>query len=152
MSDHPDVIALPPLVFLTFILIGAGLHYIWPIAILPSSGAKLLGRVIISLSLAGGAWTSRQFRRWNTSFRSDRPTTRLIQTGPFHYTRNPLYLAATTLHVGIAVRVNSLWILAMLVPTLVVITKGVIEREERYLERKFGAEYLRYKRSVRRWL
>lgn len=152
LPDHPDVIALPPLVYLAFLLAGAALHFVWPIAILPSSAARLLGRVIISLSLAGGIWTSRQFRRWNTSFRSDRPTTRLIQTGPFQYSRNPLYLAASALHLGIAVRVNSLWILAMLLPTLVVITKGVIEREEKYLERKFGLEYLTYKQSVRRWL
>lgn len=124
----------------------------WPIPVLPSPVAKWLGRAIISLSLAGGVWTARQFRRSNTSFRTDRPTTSIIQTGPFRYTRNPFYLAASALYLGIALRVNSFWVFAMLLPTLVVMTKGVIEREERYLERKFGSEYLRYKQSVRRWL
>ncbi len=151
LADRANVIALPPLIYLTFILIGVGLHFIWPIPILPSSAARWLGRAVISLSLAGGVLTAREFRRWKTSFRSDRPTTSIIQTGPFRYTRNPFYLAASALHAGIALRVNSFWVLAMLVPTLVVVTKGVIEREEEYLERKFGSEYLRYKQSVRRW-
>jgi len=75
----------------------------------------------------------------------------LIQSGPFGYTRNPFYLAASACYLGIALYVNSFWLLAMLLPTLAVITKGVIEREERYLERKFGSEYFRYKQSVRRW-
>lgn len=150
--DHPDVIALPPLIYLVSILIGVGLHFVWPMSILPSSLAKWLGRVVISLSVFGAIRTSREFRRWNTSFRSDRPTTTLIQTGPFRYTRNPFYLAACTLHLGIALRINSFWLLATLLLTFVVVTKGVIEREERYLERKFGSEYFRYKQSVRRWL
>lgn len=152
LPDHPDVIALPPLIFLAFILIGAGLHYVWPIPILSSSAAKWLGRVVISLSIAVAMLTLREFRRWKTSFRTDRSTTRLIQTGPFGYTRNPFYLAASAGHLGIALYVNSFWLIVVLLPTLVVITKGVIEREERYLRRKFGSEYLKYKQSVRRWL
>lgn len=150
--DHPNVIALPPLIFLTFILIGAGLHYVWPISILSGSTAKWLGRAIISLSIAVAMLTLREFRRWKTSFRTDRSAIRLIQTGPFGYTRNPFYLAASGGHLGIALYVNSIWLLVVLLPTLVVITKGVIEREERYLERKFGSAYLTYKQSVRRWL
>jgi len=132
LPDHPNVIALPPLIYLISILIGVGLHILWPIPILSRSAAKWLGR-------------------WNTSFRTDRSTTSLIQSGPFGYTRNPFYLAASACYLGIALYVNSFWLLVMLLPTLVVITKGVIEREERYLERKFGSEYLKYKQSVRRW-
>jgi protein-S-isoprenylcysteine O-methyltransferase Ste14 len=152
LPDHPNVIALPPLIYLAFIVIGASLHYVWPIPILSRSAAKWLGRAAISLSIAVAMLTLREFRRWNTSFRTDRSTTSLIQSGPFGYTRNPFYLAASACYLGIALYVNSFWLLAMLLPTLVVITKGVIEREERYLERKFGSEYLRYKQSVRRWL
>lgn len=152
LPDHSNVIALPPLIFLTFILIGAGLHYAWPIPILSSPATKWVGRAAISLSIAIAVWTLREFRRWNTSFRTDRSTTSLIQSGPFGYTRNPFYLAASASHLGIALYINSFWVLAMLLPTLVVVTKGVIEREERYLERKFGSEYSRYKLSVRRWL
>ncbi len=152
LPDHPNVIALPPLIYLVSILIGVGLHILWPIPILSRSAAKWLGRAFISLSIAIAMLTLREFRRWNTSFRTDRSTTSLIQSGPFGYTRNPFYLAASACYLGIALYVNSFWLLAMLLPTLVVITKGVIEREERYLERKFGSEYLRYKQSVRRWL
>jgi protein-S-isoprenylcysteine O-methyltransferase Ste14 len=152
LPDHPNVIALPPLIYLAFIVIGAGLHYVWPIPILSGPAGKWLGRAFISLSIAIAMLTLREFRRWNTSFRTDRSPTSLIRSGPFGYTRNPFYLAASACYLGIALYVNSFWLLAMLLPALVVITKGVIEREERYLERKFGSEYLRYKQSVRRWL
>ena len=56
------------------------------------------------------------------------------------------------LYLGIAIAADSVWVLAGLIPTLVVMHYGVILREEQYLEDKFGEEYLRYRRSVRRWL
>ena len=72
--------------------------------------------------------------------------------GPYWFTRNPLYLAATLIYAGIAVRFNALWAALLLPLVLGVVQRGVIEREERYLERKFGEEYIRYKAQVRRWI
>ena len=63
-----------------------------------------------------------------------------------------MYISLALLYLGIAAWVNSLWILLLLVPVLVVVDQGVIKREERYLEKKFGDEYLRYKSQVRRWI
>jgi len=87
-----------------------------------------------------------------TNVRPDRPALTVVRSGPFARSRNPLYLALFLLLAGIGVAAASPGILAMSVPLLVVLRLGVIAREERYLEAKFGEEYLAYKRAVRRWL
>ena len=76
----------------------------------------------------------------------------LVDSGPFAYTRNPLYLSMTLAYAGIATWRRAPVALALLPALLVVVQRGVIEREERYLEKKFGERYLAYKSRVRRWL
>ena len=76
----------------------------------------------------------------------------MVTQGPFQYTRNPAYLSMTIIYTGISSLVNALWAILLLPVALLVIQRGVIEREERYLERKFGEEYIRYKAQVRRWI
>ena len=84
--------------------------------------------------------------------RTDRPVPRLTTEGPFRYTRNPGYLCLAMIYAGIAVLRNSLWAILLLPLMVLVIQREVIGREERYLERTFGEEYLDYKRRVRRWV
>ena len=86
-----------------------------------------------------------------TNVRPDQPTLAIVTDGPFRFTRNPLYLATTGLYVAIALVVYSL-ALVLLAPMLVVLDWGVIRREERYLEAKFGEPYRVYRARVRRWL
>jgi protein-S-isoprenylcysteine O-methyltransferase Ste14 len=81
-----------------------------------------------------------------------KPSSGIVTEGPFRYTRNPAYLSMTTIYAGIAALARASWAFLLLPVALGVIRRGVIEREERYLERKFGEEYLRYKASVRRWI
>ena len=150
--DRPNVPVFPPVVYLTAILLGVGLQLVWPIALSPWAGTKLLVLVLAVLSGGCAVWAVTEFRQWETSFRVDRATTNLVQTGPFRYSRNPGYLALSGLHMGIAIYFNIFWILATLVPALFVMSRAVIAREEEYLERKFGTQYTTYKRSVRRWL
>ncbi len=80
------------------------------------------------------------------------PTTAIVRTGPYRFGRNPIYLAFSLLHLGIAIWVNSLWLIATLIAAVALMALVVIPREERYLEGRFGAEYRDYKASVRRWL
>ncbi len=150
--DRPNVPVLPPVVYLTAILLGVALQLVWPMALSPWAGTKWLGLALAVLSGGCVVWAVTEFRRWETSFRVDRATTNLVQTGPFRYSRNPGYLALSGLHMGIAIYFNTFWILATLVPALFVMSRAVIAREEEYLERKFGAQYTTYKGSVRRWL
>jgi protein-S-isoprenylcysteine O-methyltransferase Ste14 len=81
-----------------------------------------------------------------------KPVERIATEGPFRYTRNPGYLAMAMIYTGIASLANALWAVLLLPVALLVIQRGVIEREERYLEGKFGEEYLSYKEQVRRWI
>lgn len=90
-------------------------------------------------------------RQAGTDVRPDKPTSSLIVEGPYRFSRNPIYLGFTLFYSGITALANSLPSDLLLPFVLVVMRRGVIEREEHYLERIFGEEYLRYKASVRRW-
>ena len=94
----------------------------------------------------------RAFRRANTPVDPGRATTAIVTTGPYRLSRNPGYLAMALAYAGIAVLTDTLWAFVTLLPTLILIDRGVIKREERYLELKFGEDYLRYKARTRRWL
>jgi protein-S-isoprenylcysteine O-methyltransferase Ste14 len=76
----------------------------------------------------------------------------IVHTGPYRFSRNPIYLAFSVFQLGIAIWVNSVWLLATLVGAVALIHCVLKRREEQYLELKFGAQYLDYKASVRRWL
>jgi protein-S-isoprenylcysteine O-methyltransferase Ste14 len=93
-----------------------------------------------------------QFRRAGTDVQTHTPTAAIVDTGVFALSRNPIYVGAHIGTVGVAIALDSLWILAMLVPFYLVIRYGVVAREEAYLERTFGDAYLIYKVRVRRWL
>jgi len=93
-----------------------------------------------------------EMRRAGTHVDPRQQVTALVTQGPFRLTRNPLYLSLTLLYAGIALMVNSLWAILLLPGALIMIRYGVINREERYLERTFGEQYLSYKAKVRRWV
>ena len=151
-NDHPGVIALPPLIYLAFLLTGLALDYLWPVAVLPDRVQYTAGFAIMALGGVIVAFTLPQYRKARTNFSPFKPTTAVIVGGPHQFSRNPAYLSLSLLYTGIGIAGDNLWMLGLLVPTLVVMHYGVISREEQYLESKFGEEYLRYKASVRRWL
>jgi protein-S-isoprenylcysteine O-methyltransferase Ste14 len=91
-------------------------------------------------------------RKTDVPIRTDKPVPRLTTEGPFRYSRNPSYLALAMIYAGIAFLLNSLWAILFLPLVVVVMQREVIGREERYLERTFGEEYLTYKGKVRRWV
>ena len=72
----------------------------------------------------------------------------LVTNGPFRFSGNPHYLSVTIIHLGISISVNTLWLIVLLMGFLLVITYGVIKREERYLERKLSEDYIFYKARV----
>jgi len=151
-GDTPGLIARPPVIYLGSILVGLALHWLRPFAVVPAAWAAPLGAPLILAAAVVFLLSVRAFRKAGTPIQSVRPTTRLVQTGPYWLSRNPIYLAFTSLHLGVGFWVNSVWLLGTLLLTLVLMSYGVIAREERYLERKFGDEYVRYKTAVRRWL
>lgn len=150
--DHAGVIAPPPLIYAAGLGVGFLLHKWLPLKLLPRNLPSWLGGLLVGLSFIPGGAAARMFRRANTHLDPFHPTTAIVTRGPYKYTRNPIYLSFTLLYVAIATAVNSLTMLLPLPIVLLVMQRGVIEREEAYLERKFGDTYLRYKTSVRRWI
>lgn len=150
-ADTAHVLILPPLLYGAACGLGILLHLLWPIAILPSTLARGVGGLCILGACTLASMACRVLWRVHTPVDPLRPTTTLVTTGPFRYSRNPLYLALTTFYVGVACLANALGLLLLVVPALVVLRYGVIAREEAYLARKFGAAYQQYTMQTRRW-
>lgn len=145
-------IVRPPLVYLSSIVAGAVLDVVWPLRFLPPALALPVGSSLVVIAVALFSYSVRQLRAAGTPVPGNRPTTVIVRTGPYSFSRNPIYLAFSLLHLGIATWVNSLWLIATLIAAVALMALVVIPREERYLEGRFGAEYLDYTASVRRWL
>jgi protein-S-isoprenylcysteine O-methyltransferase Ste14 len=116
------------------------------------AGWRLLGWPLVGGGMTLAAWFARTMRRADTTMHINMPVSRVVQDGPFRFTRNPDYLSLTMLYVGIAVLRNALWAILLLPLVVYVIQREVVEREVGYLERTFGEEYLNYKARVRRWV
>jgi len=153
LPDNPGVIAPPPLIFAGSLLIGLLLHKRFPARFLPRGGTRVLtGGLLVTIAALLVRQAFGEMQRAHTSPNPHEPVTTIVVDGPYRFTRNPIYLAFTLFYAGIAVIANSLWTMLLLPLVLLIMRQGVIEREERYLERKFGDTYLRYKESVRRWI
>ncbi len=149
--DHAQVITPPPVIYLGAILLGWLINMILPMTISSSTWLKWIGVILILIATIIIAFSRREFIKANTSIRPDRSTTTLIRTGPYKISRNPLYISLSLFHVAISIVLNNFWVLFMAIPAIVMIVLGVITKEEKYLEKKFGQQYLDYKSSVRRW-
>jgi protein-S-isoprenylcysteine O-methyltransferase Ste14 len=150
--DSAGVIGPPPLIYLGALGIGLGLDAVIGTGSLPSAVAIPVGTAAILAGVGLLASFREAFRRAQTPIDPWAPTKTIVTDGPFRLTRNPAYLGMALTYAGIAVVANAPWALIPLPVTIAVIDRGVIAREERYLERKFGKPYAEYKRRVRRWI
>ncbi len=151
-QDKAGVVAPPPLIYLGTLVLGLLLGRRFPIGFLPRGIARLLGWPLVGGGVLLLGWFEWAMRQADTPTSPYRPVSRIATEGPFRYTRNPGYLSMAMIYAGIASLANVLWVILLLPVALLVIQRGVIAREERYLERKFGEEYLSYKAQVRRWV
>lgn len=148
----PQVIAKPPFIHSALAASAALFSLARPSPPLPGSGWRWAGWA----AMAAGAWIMGaaiiQFQRAGTPHETDKPAAALVTGGLYRFSRNPMYLSLLLFHAGIGAAAESLWILLSLVPAFLLVRFGVITPEERYLERRFGAAYLRHKSQVRRWI
>ena len=151
-QDKAGVVAPPPLIYLAALVFGLLLNRRSATTFLPRTIARLLGWPLLGGGVLLSGWFEWAMRRADTPTNLYKPVSHIATEGPFRYTRNPAYLSMTMMYTGIAALANALWAIILLPVALLVIQRGVIEREERYLERKFGEEYLSYKARVRRWI
>ena len=151
-QDNPAIRVPPPLVYLLALLLGLLLDRRFQVPFLSRRVARVLGWPLVGGGMALAAWFARTLHSADTTLRIDKPVSSLVQDGPFRYSRNPGYLSLTMIYAGIAILRNALWAILFLPLVLYVIQREVIEREECYLKRTFGEEYLAYKGRVRRWV
>lgn len=149
--DHPDLPFKPPLPFLAAIVGGVGLHHLRPIRVRPVGWAPL-GIVLILLAGLVLTWAMRAFRRKRTPLEPWKATRAIVDDGPFAFSRNPVYIAFAMIEVGFGVWSDKLAVVALVMVPLAMVATMVVPREEAYLRRKFGAEYLDYCSRVRRWV
>jgi protein-S-isoprenylcysteine O-methyltransferase Ste14 len=155
-TDRPDiahVIAPPPIIFLGALALGLALQAVWPLPLFAHGiVARLVGGCLIlgGLTLSGAVMY--HFGRAGTPVIPWRETRRLVVSGPYRFSRNPDYVGQALIVGGLGLLLALPWVLPALVLALLVVRYGVIAREERYLERRFGDEYRGYRGRVRRWL
>ncbi|MDD3288178.1 MAG: isoprenylcysteine carboxylmethyltransferase family protein [Alphaproteobacteria bacterium] len=157
MQDHVSdttacVIARPPVIFLSSLALGYVINIVAPMQFLPERIAIWLGITLIIVSSALAIWAGRMMWCHNTAINPCTPTTAIVSDGPFSFSRNPLYLSLSLFYLGIASLLNAFGMLVVFLFFVLIMQYGVIVREERYLEQKFGDTYLSYKNRVRRWI
>lgn len=150
--DHARVKFPPPLVFVLLIAAGVGLNTVIPLSMGVPESFRALGVAITVFGVAVVILVNGAFKRSSTAIEPWKPTSALITTGFYRWSRNPIYIGFCLFNMGIGIAFNNLWIFLSFIPGAILVYYIAIAREEAYLERAFGEEYLAYKRKVRRWL
>ena len=142
----------PPLILVTCMLVGVGLHWIHPVHFIAQGWRLSLAILFIGIGMSISLYCVRTFKRKDVDVKPWKATSRLITTGIYRLSRNPIYLSFALVNLGIAFAADSLWIMLMTIPFIAVMDRYVIAKEERYLEHKVRAEYRAYQAQTRRWI
>ncbi len=150
--DNAGVRVPPPTVLIVAILTGYGLQQVWALELASWPGWYVAGWALVGagIIILVPGWV--QFYQAKTNIQPHKPSSKLIQSGLYRFSRNPLYVSGLSLQLGIALLMSNLWIVLLVPVSKFVFDRYIIAREEAYLERAFGEAYLDYKRTVRRWL
>jgi protein-S-isoprenylcysteine O-methyltransferase Ste14 len=152
-TDTSNAVVRPPVAWILAIVAGIAVDRLYPLRFVPASvPGAWVGGTIFAIALALAIWAIVTIRKAGTRVETYKPTTTIVVNGPYRFTRNPIYLGMVLGQIGLAIALDSLWLLATLVLFYLVIRYGVVAREEAYLEQKFGDVYVGYKARVRRWL
>ncbi len=147
-----DVRVLPPLIFAVALVAGWGLSLLLPWPLGADTPRRWAGAVLVVLAIVTMAWAALTLTRARTTVIPWSEVSALVTSGPYRLSRNPIYVADVLAYLGAALLLGSTWPLLGLPVALVVLQERVIDREEAYLDRAFGAEYAAYRSRVRRLL
>ncbi|MCU0415033.1 MAG: isoprenylcysteine carboxylmethyltransferase family protein [Ignavibacteriaceae bacterium] len=151
-KDSAHLLAAPPFFFIIPLLVGAIVEYFVPTSLLATVPSIIIGLLFSWASLPFIILSLKSFYKVKTTFDARKTTTTLVTTGIYKISRNPAYLSLVLFYIGLSFLINSVWILILVMAAIYSVQKFCIEREEKYLESKFGSQYLNYKKKVRRWL
>ncbi len=142
----------PPLPNVLGLILGLICNWLWPWPIARYVYVLPVGVLLVGLAVILSVTMARTFKQHETSGNPYKETTAIVDTGPFTFSRNPTYITIQIFHAAVGLLFNTIWILLMILPALIVVHYVVVLGEEAYLERKFGDAYLDYKSRVRRWI
>ena len=153
-KDGVSVVVKPPILFLAFLILGIALHFMVKLTIFSESSVGygyIIGALLILSGVSLIIWAAKTFKKLGETPHHGKPIHSIMTSGPFQFTRNPMYLSLTSIYIGLSLIINTYWLLLFLPFVLIILHYGVILREEKYLEKKFKEEYVSYKSQVRRW-
>jgi protein-S-isoprenylcysteine O-methyltransferase Ste14 len=151
-NDHAAVKFPPPVLFLLLLGVALGLDSLAPAALGLPSALRITGAAIAIAGVGLAIHVAKVFRNRSTAIEPWKPSSALITEGVYGWTRNPIYLGFCLVNFGIGMAADSVWMMLSCLPGAWGVYVIAIAREESYLERRFGNEYLQYKQRVRRWL
>lgn len=151
-TDHPQIRIDAPVLLAITILITIVLQRFVPLPFLPSLPSRIIGAILFIGGISIGIPAFRGMLKAKTSPNPHRPTDALVFEGTYRITRNPMYLSMLVIYAGISIFVQNPWFIVFLPILAWLFTTWVIIPEEKYLEQKFGADYLDFKARVRRWI
>ena len=153
--DNPGVIAPPPLIFAGAVVLGLILDWLFPVYALAvvfyGTGRIVIGILLMGAGIALAVAAGREFHGVGTNVSPLKPSLQLATGGVFRYLRNPMYVGLALFVAGLAIALASDWTVVMLVAAIVIVHRGVVLREEGYLEQKFGEPYRQFKARVPRY-
>jgi protein-S-isoprenylcysteine O-methyltransferase Ste14 len=151
-EDRPNTIPWPPIIYLGAALLGVLAQRVIPLPGLGGAVFQILGALLAIAALSLDVATFFTFRKHKTTIMPNQAATNLITTGPFAWSRNPIYVANTALVLGAGLYFGNFWLVGLAFVAALMTQKLAIEREERHLAAKFGAEWETYVARVRRWI
>ena len=151
--DHAHSLVRPPIALVLAFIAGLAFDWLYPLPFVPAGLPHAwVGAGVFVLGLALVIWAIRTLKAGGTPVQGYKPTSAIVDRGPYRFTRNPIYGGMFVGLAGLAVAFDTLWLLAALVVFFTIVRLGVVAREEAYLDRKFGDAYRDYRARVRRWL
>ena len=150
-ADNAGVIVRPPLLYAVALAAMLALRWLWPLPIF-SGAAFWPGLALVALAVGLLIWGRQTLVTGGTNVDPSLPSRAVVTSGPYRFSRNPLYMGLAVVYLGLTLALDTWWGIVLLALVLIVMHQGVIQREERYLDRKFGDGYRQYRAAVRRYL
>jgi protein-S-isoprenylcysteine O-methyltransferase Ste14 len=156
-GSGPGVRFPPPFLFVGGIVVGWLLESrVHRLPVIPESVSPIVyragGYLLLLVGVMIAAWGMITFARAHTAIIPNKPASSIVDTGPYRFTRNPMYTGMTLAYLGVAIHLNSGWMILLLPVVLFLLHRFVISREERYLSAAFGETYDAYRARVKRWV
>lgn len=150
--DNPKIHLPPPLIFLFFLLAGLGLNHFYPLSLLKGILWEGMFFAFLGAAVFIAGYSIFLFKKSKTDVLPWKPASSLVTKGPYQYSRNPMYFSFVLGGISLSIYFSNAWLLILMIPFVFVMNIYVIKREEEYLQRRFGKEYLDYQKKVRRWI